>query len=92
MAAALPKNTAGDRQRTAPADYLARVRDLAPELASHAREIDERRELPPGIIDKMIGQGLFRLLLPKSLGGAELLPAEYAPIIEAFARTDASMA
>src|SRR5665213_1641235 len=75
MAAALPKNTAGDRQRTAPADYLARVRDLA-----------------PGIIDKMIGQGLFRLLLPKSLGGAELLPAEYAPIIEAFARTDASMA
>jgi alkylation response protein AidB-like acyl-CoA dehydrogenase len=74
------------------ADYLARVRDLAPDLAIAAHEIDEDRELPAAIIDRMIEQGFFRLLLPRSLGGAELLPAQYVPIIEAFARVNASLA
>ncbi len=92
MAAALPKNVVGDRQQAASVDYLARVRDLAPELASHAHEIDEQRELPATIIAKMVEQGFFRLLLPRSLGGAELLPADYVPIIEAIARVDASAA
>ena len=91
MAATLPKNS-GVRQHTAAVDYLARVRDLAPELAAAAREIDEQRELPATLIDKMIEQGFFRLLQPRALGGAELLPAEYVPIIEAFARVDASTA
>ena len=36
--------------------------------------------------------GLFRLLLPRSLDGAELLPAEYVPVIEELAKTDASTA
>jgi alkylation response protein AidB-like acyl-CoA dehydrogenase len=73
-------------------DYLALVRDMTPELAAAAHRIDEERELPPAIIDKMIDQGFFRLLLPRSLGGAELLPAQYVPIIEAFARVNASLA
>lgn len=73
-------------------DYLALVRDLTPELAAAAHRIDEERELPAAVIDKMIAQGFFRLLLPRSLGGAELLPAQYVPIIEAFARVNASLA
>jgi alkylation response protein AidB-like acyl-CoA dehydrogenase len=73
-------------------DYLALVRDLTPELAAAAQRIDEERELPQAVIDKMIAQGFFRLLLPRSLGGAELLPAHYVPIIEAFARVNASLA
>ena len=73
-------------------DYLALVRDLTPELAASAQRIDEERELPQAVIDKMIAQGFFRLLLPRSLGGAELLPAQYVPIIEAFARVNASLA
>ncbi len=73
-------------------DYLALVRDLTPELAAAAQRIDEERELPQTVIDKMIAQGFFRLLLPRSLGGAELLPAQYVPIIEAFARVNASLA
>ncbi len=74
------------------AHYLALVRALVPELAAAAHEIDENRELPAAIIDKMIDQGFFRLLLPRSLGGAELLPAQYVPVIEAFAEINASMA
>ena len=74
------------------ADYLARVREIAPALAAAAEEIDRRRELPEAIVDALIERGLFRLLLPRSLGGAELLPAQYVPIIEAIAQIDASTA
>src|SRR5260370_30531337 len=73
-------------------DYLARVRELAPALAATSNEIDRKRELPEAIVAGLIERGLFRLLLPRSLGGAELLPAEYVPIIEELAKTDASAA
>ncbi len=91
MAAALPKNPAGGHARTA-ADYLAVVCELAPALKASAAEIDERRELPAAIVDRFVEEGFFRLLLPRSLGGAELLPAEYVPIIKAIAEIDASAA
>ena len=73
-------------------DYLACVRELAPALAAAGDEIDRRRELPEGIVDALVEHGLFRLLLPHSLDGAELLPAQYVPIVEALAKIDASIA
>ena len=72
--------------------YLARIREIAPTLAAAGAEIDRRRELPDAIVDALVERGLFRLLLPRSLGGAELLPAQYVPISEELARTDASIA
>jgi len=74
------------------ADYLARVREIAPALAAACEEIDRRRELPEAIVEALIERGLFRLLLPRSLGGAELLPAQYVPIIEEIAKSNASTA
>src|SRR5207247_4044797 len=73
-------------------DYLARIRELAPALAASGDEIDRRRELPEAIVDALIERGFFLLLLPHSLGGAELLPPQYVPIIEALAKIDASTA
>jgi alkylation response protein AidB-like acyl-CoA dehydrogenase len=94
MAATLPKSAVEDRAKTGltTADYLARVRALAPALRAAASQIDERRELPAAIVDRLVEEGFFRLLLPRSLGGAELLPADYVPIIEAIAELDASAA
>ena len=86
---AKPAKTAAE---IAPADYLARVREIAPALAAAAPEIDRRRELPADIVDGLVERGLFRLLLPHSLDGAELLPAQYVPVIEELAKTDASTA
>ena len=87
---------ASDIGSTAPSDrsaaYIARVREIAPMLAAASGEIDAERRLPEPIIDALIERGLLRLLLPKSLGGAELLPAEYVPVIEELARIDASAA
>jgi len=74
------------------ADYLAAVRALAPAIAAAAGEIDERRELPEGVVAALVERGLFRMLLPKTLGGSELLPADYVPIVEELAKTDASVA
>ncbi len=72
--------------------YVARIRELAPALAAAGAEIDRRRELPEAIVEALIERGLFRLLLPHSLGGAQLLPAQYVPIIEELAKIDASTA
>ena len=75
-----------------PADYARRARELAPELAAAADEIERRRELPEPVVDALVERGLFRLLLPRSLGGAELLPADFVPVIEEIAKADASTA
>jgi alkylation response protein AidB-like acyl-CoA dehydrogenase len=72
--------------------YLARVREIAPALTAASDEIDRRRELPEAIVDALVERGLFRLLLPRALGGAELLPAQYVPIIEELSKTNASTA
>ena len=75
-----------------PTDYLRRARELAPDIAAAADEIECRRELPEAVVDALVERGLFRLLLPRSLGGAELLPADFVPVIEEIAKADASTA
>src|SRR6516164_9308251 len=75
-----------------PTNYLQRARELAPELTAAADEIERRRELPEAVVDALVERGLFRLLLPRSLGGAELLPAAFVPVIEEIAKADASTA
>jgi indole-3-acetate monooxygenase len=74
------------------AEYIARVREIAPSLAAASAEIDAERRLPEPLIDALIERGLLRMLLPCSLGGAELPPAQYVPVIEELARIDASAA
>jgi indole-3-acetate monooxygenase len=73
-------------------DYVKRAREFAPELAAAATEIECRRELPEPVVAALAERGFFRLLLPRSLGGAELLPANFVPVIEEIAKTDASTA
>jgi alkylation response protein AidB-like acyl-CoA dehydrogenase len=74
------------------ADYLRRARELGPELDAAAEEIERRRELPEAIVEALVERGLFRLLLPRSCGGAELRPATYVSVIEEVAKHDASVA
>jgi len=73
-------------------DYLERARRLGPELEAAADEIERRRDLPGAIVEALIERGLFRLLLPRALGGAELRPAAYVAVIEEVAKHDASVA
>ena len=54
------------------ADYIERARELAPMLEDAADEIEEHRQLPPRVVEALIEGGFFKMLLPRSLGGAEL--------------------
>jgi indole-3-acetate monooxygenase len=73
-------------------EYLQRARNFSPELAAAAAEIERERELPESVVAAMVERGLFRMLLPRSVGGAELLPAPYVRVVEEIAKGDASAA
>lgn len=73
-------------------DPLAVARALGPLLGAAAGEIERRRELPEPVVAALVESGLFRLLLPEALGGAELPPAQFVAVIEEIARHDASAA
>jgi alkylation response protein AidB-like acyl-CoA dehydrogenase len=71
-------------------DYVARARLLGSLLAAAAEETERNRELPASIVSALIDNGLFRLLQPRSLGGAELDPMTYVQVVEQIASHDAS--
>ena len=62
------------RVETRGADYIERARALAPLLEDAADEIEAQRQLPERVVDALVEGGFFKLLLPRSLGGAELHP------------------
>ena len=64
---------------------------LAPAIAARADEIEAARRLPADLAADLAAAGLFRLVVPKSLGGLELPPAEVVATIEAVAAADASV-
>jgi len=80
--------TAGDDA----ADYLGRVKALAPKIAAAGDEIESARRLPPALLDALIEAGLFRMLLPRAYGGGEVAPPVFAQVTHALAEIDASTA
>ena len=72
--------------------YLAAARELAPRVAAAADRADRERELPPEIAHEIADRGFFRLLVPRSLGGAEIDYIDYLGIIRTFAEADGSTA
>jgi alkylation response protein AidB-like acyl-CoA dehydrogenase len=74
------------------AHCVARARALAAMLAAAAPQIEDRRELTPEVVAALHDAGLFRMLIPRSLGGHELAPLDYVRTIEEIAAADASTA
>jgi alkylation response protein AidB-like acyl-CoA dehydrogenase len=72
--------------------HLERARALAPLLKAAADEIEARRELPETVVEALVDGGFFRMLLPRSLGGAELRPLEYVDVLEEFGAAEPSTA
>src|SRR2546429_2333598 len=72
--------------------YLERARELRPMLAAAGDAIERGREVTPEIVDAMIERGIFRMLLPRSLGGAEFDPLTYTAVLETLAQGDGSTA
>jgi len=71
--------------------YFDTAHELAGKVATMADQIDEERRLPPELAAEVADKGFFRLLLPKSLGGAQLDHPDFLRIVEIFAAVDGSM-
>ncbi len=76
----------------AKADCVANARALAPVIAAAAPRIEAGRELPPDLVDALHEARLYRMLVPRSLGGEEISPVAFMQAIEEIAKADASTA
>ncbi|MCH8816983.1 MAG: acyl-CoA dehydrogenase family protein, partial [Chloroflexi bacterium] len=74
------------------AEYIDSARRLAHKVAEHADEIDTERRIPADLAGELADAGLFRLLVPKSLDGAEIEHPAFLEIVRIFAQADASVA
>src|SRR5580698_960439 len=73
-------------------DCVANARGLAPVLAAAAPRIESGRELPPDLVGALHEARMFRMLVPRSLGGEEISPVAFVQAIEELAKADASTA
>src|SRR4030088_2975362 len=65
---------------------------LAPLIAREADEIERTRRLTQPVVSALIENGLYRALLPESLGGPEAAPEIFMQMLEEVAKADASTA
>ncbi len=73
-------------------EIVERARALVPCIAALAADIERERRLPAGVLDALHEAQLFRLMLPRSLGGLETDPVTFFRVIEIIATADASAA
>ena len=70
---------------------LDAVRALAPRIQASADEVERERRLPAALLRDLADAGLFRLWLPRDIGGDELDPLTAMRVVEAVARLDGSV-
>ena len=73
------------------AGYLEALRRLAPLIAEHRDAFDRERRLTDAVFAALADVGLFRLWLPKALGGPELSPIEFMRVVEVATELDGSV-
>ena len=76
----------------APADPLERARGVIEVLRAAAPRIEAARLIPPDVLERLHDARMFRLLLPRTLGGDELPLKQHAQVMETIASADASVA
>ncbi|MEW6583052.1 MAG: acyl-CoA dehydrogenase family protein [Actinomycetota bacterium] len=69
---------------------LDAVAEVGPLIREHAGEAEAARRLSAPVMDALRGAGLFRMLLPRSLGGLEVDPVTLARVVEAVSRHDSA--
>ena len=74
------------------ADAVERARALRPLLAAEADAIERDRRLTPNVVAALTEGGFYKLLLPQSIGGAEVPPTVFLGVLEEIGKADASTA
>lgn len=73
-------------------DLVERARSLQPLITRESDEIERTRRLTPAVTSALIENGLYRALLPQSLGGGEAPLEAFMQMQEEIAKADASTA
>ena len=76
---------------TAAASILDSIRSLAPIIREHTDSIDRERCLPKPVVRGLVDSGVFRLLVPRSLGGDEVEPMMACRVFEEAAIQDGAV-
>ncbi|OYU14164.1 MAG: hydrolase [Alphaproteobacteria bacterium PA4] len=69
---------------------LTAARDLAPVIAGRAADTEAQRRLPADLAAQIAAAGLFRMAVPRRLGGAEAPPADILTALEILGQADAA--
>jgi alkylation response protein AidB-like acyl-CoA dehydrogenase len=73
-----------------PDQVIAAVGELAGSLRTRSAEIERARRLPADVVAALRAAGVFRLWMPRELGGLEAEPAVVLQIVETLATADGS--
>src|SRR5690606_6744668 len=73
-------------------DTAALLADLSALAARHKSEGDRLRRLPPALAESFHRHDVYRLLLPRDLGGGQLDPLAFLRLVEDLAAVDGSTA
>ena len=77
---------------TIASSVLDAAESLRPELSERRREIDELRQLPQDLADRLAALGFYRLVVPQSLGGLGISPTTFCQLCETLAKANGSTA
>src|ERR1043165_636101 len=69
---------------------LETVHALVPAIRAAAPEIEQTREIPKLLFERMADAGIFHMLVPHQLGGAEIDLPSFVQIVEEIGKADAS--
>jgi indole-3-acetate monooxygenase len=75
---------------TVPSSFTDAIEALAPQIQAAAQESERMRRLPISLVDAMAQAGLFRLWIPRALGGEEIDPITFLGVVETISRIDGS--
>jgi indole-3-acetate monooxygenase len=63
---------------------------LEPSIRASAEQIEREGRLPDDLVRALSETGIFRMLVPKALGGGEVDPVTYSDVLEILSRADGS--
>jgi len=76
----------------ADSDLIGHARKLTDTIRAASDSIESERRLPLQLLDALHEARLFRMMLPRSVGGLEADPITFFNVIETIAQADASVA
>lgn len=69
---------------------LGNIQELLPAIRARREEVEQARRMPPDLMERLRKSGMFRLTVPRAIGGEEAAPLDIMRAIETVATSDGS--